>query len=165
MSNERARGTDPENDALDWLEKYVDERSRGLEQTAWQLPGLSLTAQAFLFNTGLSPTASGAARLSVAVISVVIAVVTIVFLIQTDDSRRSYRLILHESRRRRHARSVSQPDLTRDVLNDTGERSAWRRAPPVTVWLMVSIAFCAVDLFVLVAGLLQLAGVANPLGP
>ncbi|GHH64216.1 hypothetical protein GCM10017772_00230 [Promicromonospora soli] len=68
---------------------YATVTARRLQQDSlvWQVPVLSLTAQAFLYTIALGPESSGFARIVSAVISIVITVLSVTLMARHRWSR------------------------------------------------------------------------------
>lgn len=62
--------------------QVVAARHVGIDQMVWQVPGIALTAQAFLMAIGLGPGAGQLARLSSGLLSVVIAFMSVELLMR-----------------------------------------------------------------------------------
>ena len=62
--------------------QVVAARHAGLDQMVWQVPGIALTAQAFLMTIGLAPGVGQLARLSSGLLSAVISVMSVQLLLR-----------------------------------------------------------------------------------
>jgi hypothetical protein len=157
-----------------WSEEYAAARRQTTEQSMWQLPGMSVAAQAFLYSQGLNPAASGAARVLVSSIGFITALATAQILVHQNDRLQTWRLFLHASRAQREAPPIRRGDVENTVRCDPEGRAyfdhleksrRWRVAKfvsPVSAWLYVLAAFAFADVLVLVVGIAEIAGLWDP---
>lgn len=74
--------TQPNPDERLVMYQVVAARHAGLDQMVWQVPGIALTAQAFLMTIGLGPESGQLARLGSGLLSVVVAFMSIELLMR-----------------------------------------------------------------------------------
>ena len=146
-----------------WDVRLVEERRRQSEQALWGVPGISLAAQAFLFSTGLDPSAAAPARLLVGVIGLISAAGTAVVVAGQGARLGIMRSWLAERTSMGSARLLRR-ELNKplDRLTDAGDRLF---VSPVLVWLVLLTAFAVADLVVTIAALVEIAGGGDLFGP
>jgi len=141
---------------LDWFEEYADRHQADAERTIATIPGLSLAVQAFLFSIGLGPSTSGAGRIAVAIVGLVSAFVTYAVTRRQERRRVTYAQALHEHRLHRGAESV-----TYDALRERYGPTRRTYVSTVSIWLGMVTVFVLLDIFVFVAGVLEVTGVTD----
>jgi hypothetical protein len=156
-----AAAGDFDSERLDWLEEFAERQEANAERTIATIPGLSLAVQAFLFSVGLGPNTSGAGRVSVAIVGLVSALVTYQATSRQNERRTTYYETVHTHRAERHAQEVRYDALRKRYNAQTADR----RFRTVSYWLVMVGVFILLDVFVFVAGVLQLAGIASILSP
>lgn len=140
---------------LDWLEEFAERQDANAERTIATIPGLSLVVQAFLFSIGLGPNTSGAGRVAVAIVGIVSALVTYEVTSWQNERRTTYYETVHIHRARRGAEDIRYDALRKRYNPETQERGI----KTVSFWLAMVGVFFLIDVFVFVAGVLELTGV------
>jgi hypothetical protein len=143
---------------LDWLEQYAERQQAEAERTIATIPALSLAVQAFLFSIGLGPNTSGAGRVAVAIVGLVSAVFTYLATARQEGRRGTYSRALHKHRAHRGAKSIGYETL-RERYNPA--QPSLRTRTTINIWLAMVGVFVLLDVFVFVAGVLELTGVTD----
>ena len=111
-----------------------------------------------------------------AIVGLVTALATIQILLEQGYRMEVFRQFVHAKRRQRGAESVRRNAMGDEVKRLGGEEEAGltrftqgpvrrfviERAHAVTTWLLVMVLFGLVDMFTLVAAVLELAGAWDP---
>lgn len=141
---------------LDDFETYVEERRRSTSAMMWQVPALSVAAQAFLYGTAFDPDATNTARLLVSVVALVTALATLQLLLKHRYHEELYSFALDSSRAKRGVEELYP--LVRTVGRQTEhevflrwDRRFWLRLlvrdlPSSKLWALVLWGFALVDL-------------------
>jgi len=140
---------------LGWREQLIEDRRRASEQALWGVPGISIAAQAFLFNTGLAPSGTSAARLVVGIVGLVTASGTALVVAGQGSRLAVMRSWLAKQTSIGSARRLADDLEAQEPLVRLGERLF---VSPVVVWLIILTVFALVDLLVIVAAAVALAG-------
>jgi hypothetical protein len=140
----------------------LEERRRSFEQVMWQVPSLSITAQAFLFSAAFGG-APRYARVTVLLVGL-IAVLAAMHLL----AKHRYLESLHGQVQALCQRQLGWPPLFREQLHDLLESASapeigaakWRRGarirrvvvdlPAFNVWMYTLAAFATADVYFLV---------------
>jgi hypothetical protein len=142
---------------LDDFERVAEDRRHVTSQMMWQVPALSIAAQAFLYTRAFDPSTSDAARVVVSVAALICALGTLQLLLKHRYHEEMYSVALDKSRTDRGAEPLRI--LFRETANASGETRfrRWRarrwllypvvELSSVTVWAWVLWAFVAIDLF------------------
>jgi hypothetical protein len=127
-------------------------RHLGLDQMVWQVPGLSLTAQAFLMTIGLGPGVGQLARLASGSLSTIISVMSVQLLMRHRRSAIADATWLARFERNRGWEVLHRPLNERCAdLNLHGTRLA--RVRSYRVWLAGLASFGLVELAITVRAL------------
>ena len=139
----------------------LEERRRSFEQVMWQVPSLSITAQAFLFSAAFGSGAPRYARVIVLLVGLV-AVLAAMHLL----AKHRYLESLHGQVQALCQRELGWPPLFRERLHDLLESASareigaaqWRSArirhlvvdiPAFSVWMYTLAAFALADVYFL----------------
>jgi hypothetical protein len=95
--------TEAEEEGLRELEQLAEERRRESDKMMWQVPGLSIAAQAFLYSRAFDPATGPLAQGAVAVVALVIALATVHLLMKHSFFEECYSWALDAFRGRRGA--------------------------------------------------------------
>jgi hypothetical protein len=95
------REAEAEEEELRELEQLAEERRRESDKMMWQVPGLSIAAQAFLYSRAFDPATGPLAQGAVAVVALVIALATVHLLMKHSFFEESYSWALDAFRGRR----------------------------------------------------------------
>jgi hypothetical protein len=140
----------------------LEGRRRGFEQVMWQVPSLSITAQAFLFSAAFSTGAPRYARVIVLLVGLA-AVLAAMHLL----AKHRYLESLHGQVQALCQRQLGWPPLFREQLHDLIEAAhapelgaaRWNRTwirrlvvdvPAFNLWMCTLGAFAAADAYLLV---------------
>lgn len=144
---------------LNDFEQLAEERRRVTSQMMWQVPGLSIAAQAFLYTRAFDPSTSNAARVVVSIAALITALATLQLLLKHRYHEEMYSVALDKSRADREVEPLHA--LFSDVANGSSEQRfhrwearKWLRRPvvglsSVVVWVWVFWAFIAIDVLVI----------------
>jgi len=142
---------------LNDFEQLAEERRQVTSQMMWQVPALSIAAQAFLYTRAFDPSTSNAARVVVSIAALVTALATLQLLLKHRYHEEMYSVALDKSRADRGVEPLHT--LFRDAANKSSEQRfhrwearKWLRHPvvglsSVVVWVWVFWAFIAIDVF------------------
>jgi hypothetical protein len=163
---------------LDDFERLAEERRNDTSQMMWQVPGLSVAAQAFLYTRAFDPNTSSPARVLVSVAALICAFGTLQLLLKHRYYEEMYSFALDQSRRARGVEPLRP--LFKQVANESSEGDfrrwstrKWRACLVVTpssvfIWVWVFWAFIVIDLLVIASVVFNWqifsAGGASPTG-
>lgn len=178
MEGQPVAGEEP-GDLLE-LEQLAEERRRESDKMMWQVPGLSIAAQAFLYSRAFDPDTGPAAQGAVALVALVIALATIHLLLKHSFFEETYSWALDAFRVRRGAVPLNGARVFEDAAVEhatdlrqrgderqqkgAGQYLRWVAAPRQTlvvrqparrVWVRSLWLFAAVDCGVLVVAVLR----------
>lgn len=142
---------------LNNLEQLAEQRRQATSQMMWQVPALSIAAQAFLYTRAFDPTTSSAARIVVSVAALVSALATLQLLLKHRYYEEMYSVALDKSRASRDVEPLRP--LFADLANESTEKRfpRWRyrfwlkypvvKLSSVVVWAWALWVFVLIDLF------------------
>jgi hypothetical protein len=146
----------PQDVGLGWKAQLVEDRRRASEAALWGVPGISLAAQAFLFNTGLARSTVASGRLIVGVVGFATAVGTALVVAGQGSRLAIMREWLSRQTSVRSARDLLSDDEKQQLpLVSLGDRML---VSPIIVWLAILGIFAIVDIVVIVAAAVTLVG-------
>jgi hypothetical protein len=130
----------------------LEERRKAAEAALWQVPSISIAAQAFLLAAGLNPMAPGWARILVGLLGTLAAIAT--GLVVSFQSLRLTVFTRWVNERQTESLAITDlaEDLKRDRLNPLQMRLL-RLPGALEAWVAVLVAFVLADLYVLFKGL------------
>jgi hypothetical protein len=137
--------------------RFVEERRKAAEALLWQVPSVSIAAQAFLLGAGLDPNASGWARILVGLLGMVAMVATgAVVASQSVRVTVLTRWVNHHQDDPVRAHELNDDlatynDAKNPPLNGLERRLLDRN--PLGPWAAVLVAFLITDLVVVIEGL------------
>lgn len=165
---------------LEHLEGLAEERRRESDRMMWQVPGLSIAAQAFLYSRAFDPDTVPLAQAAIAAVALVIALATIHLLMKHGYFEETYSWALDAFRRRRGATGLNGGRVFEDAaaelaasLKEHGDAREKRGAnhylrwaqrshqslvvglPARRVWIWALLLLVAVDCAVLAAALVR----------
>jgi hypothetical protein len=165
------------------FEAFVESRRQAFDAMIWQVPGLSIAAQAFLYVVALDPGSSDWVRIFAGTLGVVAALATIQLLVKHRYHEETYSETIDASRRARGVppfrgvewfKETALQDLEA-VDEEIGElppyvsryrEGSWRRkvAKPssVGVWTLTLALFAVGDALIVVGAILDRACVLHP---
>lgn len=125
--------------------QVVASRRQGTDSMMWQVPVLSLTAQAFLFTIALAPGASRAAHIVAAGLALVASVTSIQLMAKHRFHELADSKWLEEFERKREARGFVPIHARAPRPERSGLWSSFVRLSSYRVWLfaLVTFAFAA----------------------
>jgi len=142
---------------LNDFEQLAEQRRQVTSQMMWQVPALSIAAQAFLYTRAFDPSTSNAARVVVSIAALISALGTLQLLLKHRYHEEMYSVALDKSRTDRGAESLHLlfPETAGGSHEEGFQRwmtRSWLRRPivglsSVVVWAWVLWAFVAIDLF------------------
>jgi hypothetical protein len=173
-----------DSEELRELEQLAEERRRESDKMMWQVPGLSIAAQAFLYSRAFDPATSPLAQGAVAVVALVIALATIHLLMKHSFFEESYSWAVDAFRGRRGApplngvrvfeKAATEHALALGECGDSRERKGAERylrwamdgprrslvveQPARKVWIRALFLFAVVDCLVVMAALVRQFG-------
>ena len=131
--------------------KVIEERRKSAEAVLWQLPGVSLAAQAFLLGAGLSPDAKPGSRVVVGALGMRAVIATgFVVLYQALRATTLGHWVEHSVCPSLAVKALADEKID---LNDTQKRLLKLRNAFYFPWGAAGIAFLAADGYVLGKGL------------
>jgi hypothetical protein len=180
------RGTsDPDHhfEPLNDFETFVESRRQAIDAMIWQVPALSVAAQAFLYVAGLNPRVSDGVQIFAGAIGFMAAIAAMQLLLKHRYHEESYALVIDASRKARGAtpfhglkwfKEVAMRDSGLET-RENGERSgyerrwgsgSWRRKltepSSVGVWTFTLFVFAAGDILIVAGGILHSIGIWQP---
>jgi hypothetical protein len=152
------------------FEQLAEDRRRSADQLVWQVPGLSVAAQAFLYSRALDPNTSATARLLVAIVGLCTALATAQLLLKHRYHEAVYANAIDAARNKRGLEPLGEMKLFKTRAEDvsTADYQKWMRLrrvvelPATGVWIATIAVFALVDLFVGVVAVLELFQVWDP---
>ena len=152
---------------LNEFEQFAEARRLDSNGLLWQVPGLSLTAQAFLVGASLAADAPRGLRVAVAALAAILALATIQLLLRHRYRERLFSNGMDASREARGLPAIDAPDVFERIADERpGDRGAafrrWRgsnrhpqRWAAFTTWTVVLACFVLLDIGVAVAALTE----------
>lgn len=144
-------------DDLNSIEQLAEQRRQTTSQMMWQVPALSIAAQAFLYTRAFDPTTSNAARVVVSTAALFSALATLQLLLKHRYHEEMYSVALDKSRADRGVEPLHTlfPELAKNSSEDRFARwndRFWLQFPvaglsSVTVWAWTLWAFVLIDIF------------------
>jgi len=144
-------------DDLNSFEQLAEQRRQTTSQMMWQVPALSIAAQAFLYTRAFDPSTSNAARVVVSLAALISALATLQLLLKHRYHEEMYSIALDKSRANRGVERLHTlfPDLANESDEDRFPRwknRFWLQRPvvrlsSVMVWAWTLWAFVLIDLF------------------
>lgn len=186
MSEElTGREQDPRErfEPLDDFEAFVESRRQAIDALIWQVPALSVAAQAFLYVAGLNPRSSDGVQIFAGAIGFMAAMAAVQLLLKHRYHEETYAQTIDSSRRARGATPFDGTRWFKEVAMRDGELVArddpeqfsyarrwrsgsWRRRmteySSVGVWTLTLLVFAAGDVLIVAAGILHCVGVWQP---
>jgi hypothetical protein len=165
---------------LNEFEQFVESRRQEFDAMIWQVPGLSVAAQAFLYLVALNPAASSWVRIFAGVLGIVAALATVQLLVKHRYHEETYAETIDASRTARGAHAFRGVEWFKETASTSAEATeaprsgyarrygphAWRRkvaAPSsVGVWTWTLVAFAIGDALIVLGALLDLCGALHP---
>ncbi|HEY0392203.1 MAG TPA: hypothetical protein VGC63_10860 [Solirubrobacterales bacterium] len=168
---------------LDEFETFVESRRQAIDAMIWQVPALSVAAQAFLYVAGLNPRASDGIQIFAGAIGFMAAIAAMQLLLKHRYHEESYAQTIDASRRARgmtpfRGLSWFKEAAMRDSelkRKEDGKRSgyerrwrsgSWRRKltgpSSVGVWTLTLFVFAAGDVLIVAGGILHGVGIWQP---
>lgn len=181
----REKDTDADQhfEPLDDFESFVESRRQAIDAMIWQVPALSVGAQAFLYVAGLNPRVSDGVQIFAGAIGFVAAIAAMQLLLKHRYHEESYAQVIDASRKARGAipfhglkwfKEVAMRDSELEKKEE-GERpgygvrwrpGSWRRyltePSSVGVWTFTLLVFAAGDLLIVSGGILHSIGIWQP---
>jgi hypothetical protein len=160
----------------DDLVRWVEERRLSTEQMEWQVPAISMTAQAFLLTIALQPGASVAARLITGALGLTAAVVTLQLMLSHRYFEELYAWVVDLCQEARNQQVLHHPRLAEIVRSDIPSDAVfhrWQRGwhkrfvvelSSFRAWVGALAIFLAADVVIMAFAVVQMTGVAKPLG-
>jgi hypothetical protein len=156
------------------LLEVVEERRRRTLDLIYQSPGLSLTAQAFLFTITLNASTPNTGRVIAACVGVIAGSATAISILKHNYTEEMYAAVIDGIRAKAGLPALHRNDLRiladHEATNKDFKRwknSRWRRVakdiPSTDFWIYSLLLFAGIDVVVLVLALIQLAGGPHPL--
>jgi|GEM_PF-3322723 len=168
---------------LDDFEAFVEGRRQAIDALIWQVPALSVAAQAFLYVAGLNPRASDGVQIFAGAIGFMAAMAAVQLLLKHRFHEETYAQTIDSSRRARGATPFDGTRWFKEAAMRDGElveldepqrsgyakrwrSGSWRRRmteySSVGVWTLTLLVFAAGDVLIVAAGILHCAGVWQP---
>jgi hypothetical protein len=165
------------------FEAFVESRRQAIDALIWQVPALSIAAQAFLYVVGLNPNASDGVQIFTGAIGFMAATAAVQLLLKHRYHEETYAQTIDSSRRARGVtpfdgmrwfKEIAMSDgklLARDDPERYGyakrwRLGAWRRRTTeyssVGVWTLTLLVFAAGDVLIVGAGIFNCVGVWQP---
>jgi hypothetical protein len=166
----------------DEFEEFVEERRRAIDQMIWQVPGLSVAAQAFLYVVALNSNVSDLVRMLAALIALIAALATVQLLLKHRFHEETFSLVIDASRKRRGVHSLEGLGWFKDIARMDAETEEvesgvkpgylkrWskgalpgRVANPssVAVWTATLCVFATADTLLVIGAVLDHYGVVH----
>jgi len=168
---------------LNDFETFVESRRQAIDAMIWQVPALSVAAQAFLYVAGLNPRVSDGVQIFAGAIGFVAAIAAMQLLLKHRYHEESYAQAIDASRRARGAtpfrglrwfKEAAMRDSELERKED-GERpgyerrwrsGSWRRKltepSSVDVWTFTLLVFAVGDVLVVLGGVFHGCGIWQP---
>lgn len=134
--------------------RVIEERRRAAEGVLWQLPSISLAAQAFLLGTGLDPNATPSSQIFVGSLGIAAVVGTVLIVL--------YQALRASIFERWLSQTVCQPLRPDELVAETSELNPWgswsvARAYKIfrRVCAVALFVFLAADVYVLCRGIMS----------
>lgn len=181
----QSNGPDDQNRPFpqpDPFEEFVEERRQAIDQMIWQVPGLSVAAQAFLYVVALNSDVSDLVRMLAATIALVAAAAAVQLLLKHRFHEETFSLVIDASRKRRGVHPLEGLGWFKDIATLDAEREEaksgikpgylkrWGEGAPrrrvanpssVAVWTMTLCVFAAADILLVVGAMLDHCGVVR----
>ena len=148
------------------FEKFAEQRRLSANGLLWQVPGLSLTAQAFLIGAAIDPDTETEIRIAVAGLAALIAVATMQLLLRHRYREQVFSHALDVSRAHNGLPPFDFPDLfeklaARRIKHEGTNLVDWQGKrllrvafwPAWKTWTSLFVCFIALDLFVMIEAL------------
>jgi hypothetical protein len=169
----------------DDFELFVEGRRRAIDDMIWQVPGLSVAAQAFLYVVALSKGTSDTVRIFAGTIGFLAAAATIQLLLKHRFHEETYAMTVDACRRRRGVAPLHGVRTLHEVALEEAKRQEhesargsgylhrWRpmtirrrMAEPssVQVWTLTLTAFALGDALIVIGAILHACGLSHPFG-
>jgi hypothetical protein len=162
-----ASARQPPIDEPDWHVRLVEDRRARTEQALWGVPGISLTAQSFLFSTGFAAGAAPATRILLGLVGLATAAGTALVVAGQGARLQIMRSWLVQQRsemgsaRNLEAKLHKYPADPEAKLNWAARTGNRLFVSPALVWFVLLLCFAAVDVILAVDGSVQAAGGGN----
>lgn len=161
---ERGRVERLSDELLGSILEIAEDRRSHTDAQMWQVPVLSLTAQAFLLQLGLGPGTSGLGRLIASLLGLASAVAAV----QLLQKHRYHELQLScwiEQVEKDRSLPQLHARLQREAYSGQHPDTMLTRRRSHRVWTGVLCAFAVADLVLVVLSILQITDNWNPLSP
>ena len=175
----------PSFEPLNEFEAFVEGRRQTIDAMIWQVPGLCITAQAFLYIVALNPNASNWVRVFAGSLAIAAGLATIQLLVKHRYHEETYAETVDVSRRARDAEPFRGLGWFKKIALEGSEAverdekeaqsyvaryhdGAWRRrlsqSSSVGVWIATLFLFVVADALIIIGAVLDARGVFQPFG-